>query len=250
MPSPSKPRRWFRTLLFVLALGGAVTSFTIGQRLHALRQEIQELSQQVGYLAVRDESQVHIAIIPSDDELIPPGVEQAYVWRFRVFLPANFGLLVMSRAGAISADSPRARGGGGSGWRSGSKEPVETTMTVSLLKTQRGWMLSRMSDGSSGATSLPQKLDLESMQDMVIEPVTSQESGPKSFDVNEPICLLRIRGKEQLAPRGNEDVAFYPGIYIYMAERQLSDALEQWAQGKIDEIPEDLKVDLENEVEL
>lgn len=229
-----------RIAVIIVAALGAVSSIYFGQQRFMLQQELKHLARQVGYLQIQDVTRIHIISMPENDGIVPPGIEAAHVWRFRIYLPAGFSPAVMTRRQAVSANSPRSQGGGG--WSSGSaaKESKETELIVSLLKTENGWLLSRTSDGSSNAGSVGPELVFDSLDDWVVEPVVTPMSGAKSFSVDDAICILRVREKEPVNPRdGNEPL--YRGFVVYMYNADHQAIMDQWVDGTIDAWPEEIE---------
>ena len=237
MQSNQRYHRTFRVALMLLVIAGVANSLYYGRQRHELRQELTRLARQVGYLNVEDDTRVHVVAIPETADIIPPGVDAAHIWRFRIYLPTGYSNSVMSWSRVVSADSPRSRGGGGRSSGSPNKEPTESELIISLLKTEKGWLLSRKSDGSSGATTLSSELSFDTLDDWVVEPVVTPTSGPKSFAANEPICILRVRGRDAVEPREAEP-PFFPGFVFYMYDSNYQDIMDQWAQGKIEQWPE------------
>ena len=229
--------RILRFTMLVLAMVGAVASFYFGRQAHQLRLTRSQLAEQVGALQVTDPDRVHVTAIPPTTDIVPPGIQQAHVWRFRCYLPADYATYFMTRRRAIAADSPRSRGGGGASWGQKSTEPREMEVNVSLVKTDGDWLLCRKMEGSSGAGSIGDDLPLDTLDDLIVEPVVEPGAGTKTFSVDEAICLLRVRGKEPLEPHRGEP-PLYPGFVVYLAEADLRDAMDQWASGQIDGLPE------------
>lgn len=239
MPKPKRPRLLTATLV-VIAVAGAASSLYYGQRLRKLQHEKVDLARQVGLLDVTDPQRVHIQRVPYSDSDPPPGIEAAYVWRYRLYLPANYGACWMSRSGAIAADSPRNRGGGGSSWGATSKDPEETQLTIALLKSDGRWMISRITDHSASTSSLSGRIEFDTLDDLIIRSVVDEATPAKSFSVHDPICLLRIRSKEP-AESKKDDLTLYPGVAYYLVESNRRDDFERLANGKIDEMPEPIQ---------
>lgn len=223
--------------LALIALAGVVSSFSYSRQLHELRRQRSELTKRVGLLNVTDPERVHVTWVATGEDEIPPGVEEAHVWRFRIYLPANYGPCIYTRSRAVAADSPRSQGGGGSSWSSKEKDPVETQMTIALIKVDGRWMMSRVAENTSSATSFPDDLSFESLGDVVIDTVVSEGEPSTSFSKNDPICLVRVRGKEPIENNRTE-VELYPGFVCYLVEADRRVDLERWARGEVDAMPE------------
>ena len=232
-----KRRRIVPWILALISIAGVVCSLHYGRHLRQLRLEHDALAKQVGLLEVTDPKRVHMSWVPTSDEDIPPGIEAAHVWRFRLYLPANYGPCYYTRSRAIAADSPRSRGGSSSSWGGKKQDPVETVATLALIKADGRWMVSRINGGSSSTASMPNDFELESLEDLVVEPVVNEQTPRKSFSVDDAICLLRIRKKEPIDQNG-KGPNFYPGFVSYLVESDRKNDFEQWMNGKVDQMPE------------
>lgn len=235
----SSNRPFLRIILAVAALIGFAFSIYYNRILAQLRDDHANLQKQAGLLEVPDRSKVAISYIPVNDDLIPPGVTEAHVWRYRVYIPANFGVCHSGKCGLISADSPQGQGGGTDSWNSPQAEPEETLVTLALIKSDGQWMFSRTNGGSSSTSNVPQDLDFSSLEDLVIEPIVSATDPTRDFDVDEPICLLRVREKDLAKKRnGQKHDNLYRGCSVYMHSADRKDAFTAWANGKTDTMAE------------
>lgn len=233
-----KPHRLLTGVLLIIAAAGAAMSLYYGQQLRQLKREREALAKEVGLLDVTEPDRVHLTFVPPGDGGPPPGIEEAHVWRFRVYLPANFGPCWMSYRGAIAADSPRHRGGGGSSWGAKQKDPEESQLSVALIKADGRWIISRTAGHSSTTSSLPSNLGFDSLDDLVIETVVNDQTPAKSFSADEPICLIRIRKRVPVEQRKEDTTTMYPGLAFYLVESDRRAAFERWADGTIDAMPE------------
>lgn len=236
-PPSSRPRRPVTWLIVLGAAIGITSSIYFNLRLFDLRRQRAQLAEEVGLLEVTDPKRVHLRHVPVRPDAIPPGVEAAYVWKYRIYLPAGYGPSFVTGRRAVSADSPHSAGGRDSSWGGKEQDPVETVLTIALIKQESGWTFSQMRGGSSTSSTLSEDLPLDSLDQFVIEPAVTAETPAKSYSVDEPICLLRLRSRQPVEPQEGE-TTLYPGIVTYMVESDLRDAFEQWAQGKTDRMPE------------
>ncbi|WP_182865652.1 hypothetical protein [Stieleria mannarensis] len=237
MQSSSRSRRPVTWLIVLGAAIGIASSIHFNRQLFDLRRQRARLIEEVGLLDVTDPKRVHISRVPVGPDDIPPGVAAAHVWRYRIYLPAGYGPCFITGRRAIAADSPRSTGGRDFSSRGKEQDPVETVLTIALIKKETGWISSRIQGGSSSSSSLSDDLPLDSLDDLVVESVVTAETPSKSFSVDEPICLLRLRGQQPVESKKDQPT-LYPGIVTYLVELDRRDAFEQWAQGKIDRMPE------------
>lgn len=222
-----------RSLLLLAGLLGVYFSAVSSRQLNGLEQEHDRLTEMLGEVVVGDPSQVHISAVPPKADETMPGVTVAHVWRFNIYLPPNYGRCVVSRRGDIAADSPRSSGGSSSSSSSKHKESQEFQLSVSLLKTSRGWLLARTGGGGGGSSHLPKDFDASDLEELVVEPVVENGQGTRSFDPKEAICLIRIREKNATKPRkGYPDL--YRGNALYLLESDQRQSFDDWAYGRTD----------------
>ncbi|PAY21100.1 hypothetical protein CKO51_02055 [Rhodopirellula sp. SM50] len=237
MQSSSRPRRLISWLIVYVAAIGITSSIYFNLRLFDLRRQRAQLAEEVGLLKVTDPKRVHLSHVPVRPDEIPPGVEAAHVWKYRIYLPAGYGPSFVTGRRAVSADSPHSDGGRDSSWGGKEQDPVETVLTIALIKQASGWTFSQIRGGSSTSSTVSEDLPLDSLDQLVIESAVTAETPSQSFSVDEPICLLRLRSRQPVESQEGE-TTLYPGIVTYMVESDQRDAFEQWAQGKTDRMPE------------
>lgn len=237
MTSKTPYRRLANWGLALIAIAGALTSYHLDRQLRDLRRQRLRLAEQVGLIDATDEDRVYITRVPTGPDDVPPGVQKAHIWRFRIYLPAGYGPCFWTGRRAITADSPRNDGGRDSGWGGKEQDPVETQLTIAMLKTENGWILSRTSGSSASSSSVSKELPLDAFDDLLVEPIVTTETPSKSFSVDEAICVLRLRSHEPLDGREGQPT-FYPGFVTYLFESDRRDAFEQWARGDVDAMPQ------------
>ncbi|MCM2369028.1 hypothetical protein [Aporhodopirellula aestuarii] len=215
-----------------LVVVGAVFSIQSNWKLSGLRKTHSKLREQAGFLDVEDPSKVAVSFVPFDKDDIPPGVEQAYVWRYRIHFPANYGTCYKTQRGLVKADSPQGRGGSGSSWSSPKPAAEVVLATMALLKTDGKWIFCRSVGGGSSTSSLPKDFNFEDLDNLVFEPLVSPGDKTRTFETDEAICLIRVREK-QLAKkrRGGTEDGLYRGISVYVFNSNHKDAFEAWAKG-------------------
>ena len=145
LPLRSRPRRPVTWLIVLGAAIGIASSIYFNRRLFDLRRQRAQLAEEVGLLEV------------------PPGVEAAHVWKYRIYLPAGYGPSFVTGRRAVSADSPHSAGGRDSSWGGKEQDPVETVLTIALIKQESGWTFSQMRGGSSTSSTLSEDLPLDSL---------------------------------------------------------------------------------------
>ena len=231
-------RRLLRIILTTAAVVGFGYAIYYNQRLSKLRQTHTDLRKQVGYLEVKDPSKVTITHVPFSEETIPPGISKAYVWQYRIHLPANYGPCYQTQRGLVKADTPQGKGGRGTSWSSPQPEPKEELATMALVENDGKWIVCSTSGGGSRSSSMPDDFKIESLDDLVVEPVVD-EGETRVFDTDDAICLFRLREKELATDRnGNPEEDLYRGLVVYVFSQQHQDAFKAWATGNASSMKE------------
>ena len=238
---PSRRIGWLRIFLTIVAVAGFASSIYYNQKLFKLRQIRADLQKQVGLLEVEDASQVVITHVPVSEETIPPGVNKAYVWQYRIHIPANYAPSYQSINGMVTADSPQGRGGSGSNTSSPNPEPQEALGSVALVQNQDSWMLCHTSMTGSSSLNMPDGFSFETLDEVVVEPVV-QEGETRTFNVDEAICLFRLREKNPATTGdGENEKQLYRGVVLYLLSQEQQAAFAAWASGNASSMEETQK---------
>jgi hypothetical protein len=225
--STQKPRFRFRfavrIVLGVLAALGIWRAIVSSMQVSAVRVELDRLAKTLGYITVKDPKKVYVLALPTEGKNI---------WRFRLYLPANYEWSESHYSGRISATTPRLTGGsGGRGWSAGRTEPVDFLLTIGCFKEPQGWELHTSSYNSRGSVGLGNNALsqlLENPESLVVECVG--QNGPAEFAVDEPVCLLRFRAPEPVADHDSDD-PLYEGFYFYVVPKPALGGFESAQQG-------------------
>jgi hypothetical protein len=203
----SKVHLTLRIVAAVGALVGTGLAIRTSMQMRPLQLAYQRLALSVGNLHIKDPHKIYVTALPSEEKL---------EWRFRIYLPAKFSGREQYSSGMISAKSPRQHAAS-NGWSSHSSrnEPKEFLMTVALIKEGKDWYFNMNGDSSRGKSSLDQRLVeiVEGNRPLIIETAGQQQT--LEFGIDEPICLLRIRGDEPLEDKESHD-PLYMGFYYYL----------------------------------
>lgn len=238
LPSNSSPfRNLIRVALILSTVAGVGFSLEYNRTLMRLRQDHADLHDQVGLLEIEDAAKVSIAFVPFSEDDIPPGIEEAHAWRYRLYLPANYGPCYLTQRGLITADSPQGRGGSGSSSHGPRAEPIEVITSIALIKNDNRWIFCRASGGGSSTSYLPEDFQFESLNDLIVETVVSNKREVKTFDANEAVCLFRLRERELAKKRNGEpEDGLYRGFSFYLHSTKQKDAFRDWASGKTEQM--------------
>ncbi len=229
----SRPLRIPRIILILLSLIGIGFSIRCNLELSRLRQTHADLREQVGFLDVADPSQVAISHVPTSDDAVPPGVDQAHLWRYRMYFPANYGASYRMQHGLVKAVSPQGRGGSSSTWSGPKAKSEEALMTIALIKSDGKWILCRSVGGSSSTSSMPKDFDFESLDELVVETPLLPSDKTRTYATDDAICLIRLREKQLAKKRNNKpEKDLYRGFNVYVYGAQHKDAFDAWSQGE------------------
>ena len=218
-------------LSLVIATGLACTvHFTL--RVGSLRQLHEDLRMRVGLFPASDSSMVHVVRAGVPKELIGSGVDDSKIWRFRITLPANYRPCYHSHEGLVRAEAPGGGGGGESRtWGPANPEPSEIFFSVSYVRDNDEWTLSVNHTGGASSHGVPPNFPTVSLDDLIIEEVVDF-GGTRSFQPDEPICLLRVREKDEALNRdGTSKEGLYRGSVFYLFDSQYEKAFDAWANG-------------------
>lgn len=187
----------------------------------------------VGLFQASDSSMVHVVRAGVPKELIGSGIDDSKSWRFRITLPANYRPCYHSHEGLVRADAPGGGGGGESRtWGTANPEPSEIVFTVSCIRDNGEWTLSVNHTGGASSHGVPQNFPIDSLDDLILEEVVDF-GATRSFQPDEPICLLRVREKaEALNRNGTSKEGLYRGFVCYIFDSQHEKAFDAWASGE------------------
>ena len=221
-----------RFILFVLFLIGVAFTIHSTSLLSTLRQRHADLRMNVGLFEEADASKVRVVRANVPEELLVPGIEDSIVWRFRMSFPANYDACYQSTLGLVKTGSPGGSGSSNTSFGSPNPEPSESIVSLSFIKDKGEWMCSMNYTGGASMHSVPPAFRIGSLENLVIEQVVDYGDS-RSFDVDEPICLLRIRDKKLATNRdGTPKKDLYNGFAFYVFNAQNEKAFTAWAAGK------------------
>ena len=229
MPTKNSALRFILLLLFLIGV-----AFTIHSTSHlsTLRQRHADLRMNVGLFEAADASKVRVVRATVPEELRAPGIEDSIVWRFRLSFPANYEACYQSNLGLVKTGRPGGSGSSSTSYGSTNPKPSEAIVTVSFIKDNGKWICSLDYSGGATSHSVPPAFPIESLENLVIEQVVDYGDS-RSFDVDEPICLLRIRDKTLATNRdGTPKKDLYNGFVFYVFNAQTEKAFRAWEQGK------------------
>ena len=221
-----------RILLLVLIMIGVAFTIHSTSQLSTLRQRHADLRMNVGLFEQADASKVRVVRAKVPEELLAPGIEDSIVWRFRISFPANYEPCYQSTLGLVKPGSPGGSGSSNTSFGFPNPEPSESIVSLSFIKDKGEWIFSKNYTGGASTHSVPPAFRIGSLENLVIEQVVDYGDS-RSFDVDEPICLLRIRDKTLATNRdGTPKKDLHNGFSFYVFNAQNEKAFTAWAEGK------------------
>jgi len=186
----------------------------------------------VGVWKVEDKDKVVVAGISLSEDTTPPGVDQSYVWQFRIHLPRKYAPCYERITGLVKANAPGGEGSLSSGASFQISEPEQHLVTIALIKADGKWIFCNRMGGSSGASEMPPNFTIDSIDDFIVEPIV-EENEIRAFDADEAICLFRLREKVLATDRrGNTKKDLYRGCVTYFFSEEQKSAFTAWSRGQ------------------
>ncbi|MGI9469317.1 MAG: hypothetical protein ACR2OA_19515 [Rubripirellula sp.] len=234
----TKRRFAIRILLTMVIATGLVCTVYLNLRLSSLREVHHDLQMRVGLFEEADSAKVRVVRAGVPEDLVTSEMSDGKIWRYRLSLPAKYQPVYQRYDGLVKADAPGGAGGSSRSWGSPNPEPSEIDFSVSFILDNGQWTLSVSHTGGGSSHAVPHKFPINSVDDLVIEQVVDF-GVTRSFDADEPICLFRIREKNEALNRdGTKKVGLYRGFVFYLCENQSEKAFSAWASGQVSSMQE------------
>ncbi|MEZ6115798.1 MAG: hypothetical protein R3C28_04395 [Pirellulaceae bacterium] len=220
------------TLLFLLVASIVFIRLSIDNR--DLRSQIDQLEAELGRMPINNEDRVYFAEIESPN--VPPEVASHIerIWQFRCYFPPGYDVIRINGGGRIAKEGVYHSGGSSSGWNSPRQEATHKLFTVSIQRKANQWQAFYSVDGSSGTTSWS-SFDADHFDAaLVIEKIVSSKQGPRSFDQNTILPLLRIydpRSAEDKEVAGKTMATYVGGLFV-LCPKTLESEFGQLSRGE------------------
>lgn len=180
--------------LFILlaSLAGIFGLVRLSSDNRHLSDQIDQLEAALGRMSIEDADRVYLVEIDTPD--VPPEVASHLerVWQFRCYLPPGYDVMRFSGGGRVAKEGSYLAGGFGSGWSSPQPEAIHKLLTVSFQRKYNRWEAFYSFGGSSGTSSWG-LINLDRIDEaLVVQKLVSSEQGPRSFDQQTILPLLKI----------------------------------------------------------
>ena len=219
-------------IFFFLAGGIVLTRLSIDN--HELEKQIAQLEAELGRMPIDDSDRVHLVEIEAPD--VPPEVASHLerVWQFRCYLPPGYSVIRFSGGGRVSKEGVYLDGGSSSGWGSPRPEAVHQLVTVSFQKKDDRLVAFNTFGGSSGTSSWG-RFDPDHIDDsLVVQKIVSSEQGPRSFDQDTILPLLRIYDPSFAEDKkvAGKNITTYAGGLFVLCPKSRESAFDQLTRGE------------------
>ena len=202
-------------LMLLLAGGIVLNRLSIDNR--ELGDRIDQLEAELGRMSIVDSDRVHLVEIESPD--VPPEVA-AHVERvlqFRCYLPPGYDVIRFSGGGRVAQEGGYFAGGSSSGWGSPQKEGTHKLLTVSFQVKDNRLEVFNTFGGSSGTSSWESFASDRFDDALVVQKIVSSEQGPRSFDQDTILPMLRVydpRSAEDKKVEGKTMTTYAGGLFV------------------------------------
>ena len=220
------------TILFLLAGGIVLIQLSIDTR--ELGDQIDQLEAELGRMSIDDFDRVHLVEIETPD--VPPEVASHLerVWQFRCYLPPGYDVIRSSGGGRVAKEGVYLAGGYSSGWGSPRPEAIHQLFTVSFQKKDNRLEAFNTFGGSSGTSSWG-RFDPDRFDDaLVVQKIVSSEQGPRSFDQDTILPLLKIYDPSSAEDKevAGKTMTTYAGGSFVLCPKSREPEFNQLRQGK------------------
>ena len=181
-----------RLFILLASLVGIIALVQLSSDNRRLSDQINQLEAELGRMSIDDGDRVHLVEI--DKPHVPPEVASHVqrVWQFRCYLPPAYDVMRFSGGGRVAKDGCYLAGSSSSGWSSPQPAAVHKLLTVSFQRKETGWQVFFSFDGSSGTSSWATLNPVRFDETLVVQQLVSSEQGPRSFDQDTILPLLKI----------------------------------------------------------
>lgn len=225
-----------RLLLLFVSLAGIIALVRLSSDNRQLSDQIGQLEAELGRMSIDDADRVYLVEI--DTPNVPPEVASHLqrVWQFRCYFPPGYDVTRFSGGGRVAKEGVYQAGGFGSG--GGGMPQLEAThklMTVSFQRKDNGWQ-AFYSDGESSSTCPWEPFNPERFDEaFVVQKLVSSEQGPRSFDQNTILPLLKIYEPSTADDTevDGKTITTYAGGLIVLCPKSRKSQFNQLREGKM-----------------
>jgi hypothetical protein len=186
-------------------------------------------------MPIDDSDRVYLVEIEAPD--VPPEVASHLesVWQFRCYLPPGYDFIRVSGGGRVAKEGLYLDGGFGSVSGSPLPEAIHQMVTVSLQKKDDR-LEAFHTFGASSGTNTWGRFDPDHVDEsLVVQKIVSREQGPRSFDQDAILPLLKIydpsSAEDKQVP--GKAITTYAGGLFVLCPKSRQGALAQLQRGEM-----------------
>ncbi len=222
--------RLFTILFFLAGCIGLIYQSTENTRLDA---EVSRLEAELGSMSIIDTDRVHLVEIEVRD--VPPEVASHVerIWQFRCYFPPGYDLMQISGGGRVTQEGIYQSGGSSSSWGVPKPEAIHKLLTVSFQKKDDHLEAFYSFNGSGGTIAWsafnPHRFDA-----LVIQKLVSSDQGPRSFNRDTILPLLKIydpSSAEDKEVAGKTFTTYAGGLFV-LSPKSRAKVLNQLRSGE------------------
>jgi hypothetical protein len=224
-----------RLVAIILFVAGGVVLTRLSLDNHELEEEIARLEAELGRMPIDDSDRVYLVEIEAPD--VPPEValHLERVWQFRCYLPPGYDVIRFIGDGRVAKEGLYLDGGFSSGWGSPRLEAIHQMVTVSLQKKDDRLEAFHTFGGSSGTSTWgrfdPNHVD----ESLVVQKIVSSEQGPRSFEQDTILPLLRIYDPSSAEDKevAGKAITTYAGALFVLCPKSRQGAFDRLQRGEM-----------------
>ena len=224
----------FRLLAVIIFLAGSIILARLSIDNRELENDIGRLEAELGRMSIVDVDRVHLVEIASPN--VPPEVAPHVdrVYQFRCYLPAGYSILHINGGGRIAREGLYFSGGSITSWSTPSNEGVYKLLTISLQKRGDHWGAFTSFNGSTGRNEWGQHAAPVGGDTFVVETIVTSEGGPRSFDQDTILPILRaynLDSAKEESIMGNAITTYDGGLFV-LCPKSLESKFKQLKRGE------------------
>ncbi|MCA9123992.1 MAG: hypothetical protein KDB11_27625 [Planctomycetales bacterium] len=220
------------TVVFLLVGGIALIHLSIDNR--ELGGQIDQLEAELGRMPIDNSDRVHLVEIETPEVPTEVASHVERVWQFRCYLPPGYDVMRFSGRGRVAKKGVYLEGGSGSGWGSSQRDAVHRLMTVSFRKKDDRLEAFNTFGGSSTTTSWDRFQPDHFDDALVVRKIVSSEQGPRSFDQDTILPVLRIYDPSSAEEKqvAGQTITTYAGGLFVLCPKSRESELDQLKRGE------------------
>lgn len=222
-----------RLLVIALILCGCSALIYLSNENSQLAAEVTQYEAELGKMTINDASAIQIVEIaaPEVPPEVAPHVER--LWQFRCYLPPGYDYIQHSGGGRVTKEGLYQAGGFSSSWGTPNVSAKHELLTISLQRNKDRVEVFH-SFGGTGKNSW-NGFKPENLQSLVVQKLASSHQGPRSFNKNLILPLLKVYDPNSASDTQviGKSLTTYSGGFVALCPKSLETEWEQIRAGKM-----------------